>query len=167
MPNSSVQDRLKIHHQHSAPNNMPPPLMSIPFNQQLNNLLTPTPTLNTLNPLLPMANIGLLNSNAIATLNNNNSILENNNQNMLASMANQLGGVRLPINMDLLPAIAGKIFEQINAVQKNFENKYDMKVQKEISEMQVNHIGFFQFYIFFVVKRSEREKQVKQFFLAY
>jgi hypothetical protein len=52
-------------------------------------------------------------------------------------LAKQFGGVRPMPNMDLMPAIAGKILEQIDAVQKIFENKYDMKVQKEISEMQV------------------------------
>jgi hypothetical protein len=84
MSNSSVQDRLKFRQHHSAPiNKMPMPLMSIPFNQQLNNLLSQTPPLNSVNQLIPMANIGLFNPNAMAALNNNN-VLDINNQNILA-----------------------------------------------------------------------------------
>lgn len=39
-------------------------------------------------------------------------------------------------NLPMMP-LAGKLFETIEAVQNNFAKKYDMKMQKEISKIQV------------------------------
>lgn len=55
-----------------------------------------------------------------------------NNMLAISSMMN----VSKMANLPLMP-LAGKLFETIEAVQSNFSKKYDMKMQKEISKIQV------------------------------
>lgn len=80
-----------------------------------------------------------------------NLMLQPNNNINMQSISNMLAS-----NMNNLPMVpfVGQFFERLEAVQNNFMMKYDMKVQKEICQIQVKYLNFIYNFFYFCITNS-------------